>query len=65
MKDIKQIKHLFSRAAFVFFNANYEIKPLLEFIFQADWFYDDKNTGNLIKSPIDFMEPTTAPPTTL
>jgi len=39
----------------VFFNANYEIKPLLEFIFHADWFYDDKNTGNLIKSPIDFI----------
>ncbi|MFI5157933.1 MAG: DUF1800 family protein [Sphingobacteriales bacterium] len=39
----------------VFFNANYEIKPLLKFVFTADWFYDDKNTGNLIKSPIDFI----------
>ncbi|MHB8205778.1 DUF1800 domain-containing protein [Mucilaginibacter sp.] len=39
----------------VFFNANYEIKPLLEFVFTADWFYDDKNSGNLIKSPIDFI----------
>jgi uncharacterized protein (DUF1800 family) len=39
----------------VFFNANYEIKPLLEFVFTADWFYDDKNTGNLIKSPVDFI----------
>jgi uncharacterized protein (DUF1800 family) len=39
----------------VFFNAGYEIKPLLEFVFTADWFYDDKNTGNLIKSPVDFI----------
>src|ERR1700744_3713158 len=35
----------------VFYNANYEIKPLLEFVFTADWFYADKNTGTLIKSP--------------
>ena len=39
----------------VFYKANYEIKPLLEYIFTADWFYDDKNTGNLIKSPIDLL----------
>jgi uncharacterized protein (DUF1800 family) len=39
----------------VLFNGNYEIKPLLEFVFTADWFYDDKNIGNLIKSPIDFI----------
>jgi len=39
----------------VFFNANYETKPLLEFVFTADWFYDDKNMGNLIKSPVDFI----------
>jgi uncharacterized protein (DUF1800 family) len=37
----------------VFYNANYEIKPLLEYVFTADWFYDDRNTGNLIKSPIE------------
>jgi uncharacterized protein (DUF1800 family) len=39
----------------VFYHANYEIKPLLEFIFTADWFYDDKNTGNLIKSPVELL----------
>ena len=39
----------------VFYNGNYEIKPLLEYIFTADWFYDDKNTGNLIKSPVEFL----------
>jgi uncharacterized protein (DUF1800 family) len=39
----------------VFYNSGYEIKPLLEFVFNADWFYSDKNTGNLIKSPIDLI----------
>ncbi len=39
----------------VFYNSNYEIKPLLEFVFNAGWFYDDKNTGNLIKSPVELI----------
>ncbi|MDF2434414.1 MAG: hypothetical protein JWP44_4045 [Mucilaginibacter sp.] len=39
----------------VFYKANYEIKPLLEYIFTSDWFYDDKNTGNLVKSPVEFL----------
>ena len=39
----------------VFYNSNYEIKPLLEYVFTADWFYDDKNTGNLIKAPVEFL----------
>lgn len=39
----------------VFYKANYEIKPLLEYVFTADWFYDDKNIGNMIKSPINFL----------
>jgi uncharacterized protein (DUF1800 family) len=39
----------------VFYNANYEIKPLLEYVFTTDWFYDDKNTGNMIKSPVEFI----------
>jgi uncharacterized protein (DUF1800 family) len=41
--------------ATVFYKADYEIKPLLEYVFTADWFYDDKNTGNLIKSPIELL----------
>lgn len=44
-----------SAMADVFYTNNYEIKPLLEFVFTSDWFYDDNNTGNLIKSPIDFL----------
>jgi|SRR6185503_19158993 len=39
----------------VFYTSNYEIKPLLEYVFTADWFYDEKNTGNLVKSPVDFL----------
>jgi uncharacterized protein (DUF1800 family) len=39
----------------VFYNANYEITPLLEFVYTSDWFYDDKNVGNLIKSPVEFL----------
>jgi len=39
----------------VFYKANYEIKPLLEYVFTADWFYDDKNMGNMIKSPVSFL----------
>jgi len=39
----------------VFYNAKYEITPLLEFVFLSDWFYDDKNIGNLIKSPVELL----------
>ena len=39
----------------VFYNANYEIKPLLEYVFTADWFYEDKNIGNLVKSPVELI----------
>jgi uncharacterized protein (DUF1800 family) len=39
----------------VFYKANYDIKPLLEYVFTADWFYDDNNTGNLVKSPIELI----------
>jgi uncharacterized protein (DUF1800 family) len=44
-----------AQMADVFYNADYEITPLLKFIFEADWFYDDKNIGNLIKSPVEFL----------
>jgi uncharacterized protein (DUF1800 family) len=35
-----------------FFKNGYDIKLLLEDIFTSDWFYDEKNIGNIIKSPI-------------
>ena len=39
----------------VFYQANYQIKPLLEYVFTAEWFYEDKNIGNMIKSPVGFI----------
>ena len=44
-----------SQMADIFYTANYEIKPLLEFVFRSDWFYNDKNIGNLIKSPVELL----------
>ena len=38
-----------------FYNNNYNITKLLEDIFTADWFYDQKNIGTKIKSPIDLL----------
>jgi uncharacterized protein (DUF1800 family) len=38
-----------------FYNNNYDIKKLLEDIFTSDWFYDEKNIGIQIKSPIVLM----------
>lgn len=39
----------------VFFKGQYEIAPLLKYVFNAEWFYADKNVGNLIKSPVEFI----------
>ncbi|MEO6721041.1 MAG: DUF1800 domain-containing protein [Ferruginibacter sp.] len=38
-----------------FFKAKYEIKKLVEDIFTSDWFYDEKNIGTKIKSPIELL----------
>ncbi len=38
-----------------FVNSNYDITALLHEIFSADWFYDQKNIGSKIKSPIELM----------
>jgi uncharacterized protein (DUF1800 family) len=39
----------------VFYKSNYEIKPLLQFVFAAPWFYEEQNVGNLVKSPVEFL----------
>ena len=54
VNEIPDTAHV-NAMADVFYNSNYEIKPLLEFVFNADWFYDDKNIGNLIKSPVELL----------
>jgi uncharacterized protein (DUF1800 family) len=38
-----------------FFKNNYDIKKLLEDIFTNDWFYEEKNIGTKIKSPVELM----------
>lgn len=38
-----------------FYSNNYDITKLLEDIFSADWFYDKKNIGTKIKSPIELL----------
>lgn len=38
-----------------FYNSNYNISSLMKEIFTSDWFYDEKNIGVKIKSPIEFI----------
>ncbi|AZB08184.1 DUF1800 domain-containing protein [Chryseobacterium sp. G0162] len=38
-----------------FYNSGYDIKKLMTDIFSSSWFYDQKNIGNRIKSPIELM----------
>jgi uncharacterized protein (DUF1800 family) len=54
VNDVPDMAHV-NQMANVLYNAKYEIKPLLEFVFLSDWFYDDKNIGNLVKSPVEFL----------
>ncbi len=38
-----------------FYQSNYNISELMVSIFSSDWFYDAKNIGNKIKSPIELL----------
>ena len=38
-----------------FYAANYDISGLLKDIFTSDWFYDEKNIGVKIKSPVELI----------
>ena len=38
-----------------FYQSNYNIKSLMTAIFSSDWFYDEKNIGVKIKSPIELI----------
>jgi uncharacterized protein (DUF1800 family) len=38
-----------------FFQSNYDIKALMKDIFTSDWFYDAKNIGTRIKSPVELL----------
>ncbi len=47
----KQLQGLAQR----FYDNKYDIKKLLEDIYLSDWFYDEKNIGTKIKSPIELL----------
>jgi uncharacterized protein (DUF1800 family) len=49
--DQDKVKYLANR----FYKSNYNISKLLDDIFTSNWFYDDKNIGVKIKSPIELM----------
>jgi uncharacterized protein (DUF1800 family) len=49
--DTEKINWLADR----FFNNNYDIGKLMEDIFTSDWFYDEKNIGAKIKSPVELL----------
>lgn len=49
--DEKNVQWLAQR----FFDNKYDIKKLLEDIYLSDWFYEEKNVGNRIKSPVELM----------
>lgn len=38
-----------------FYQSNYDISKLMEDIFTSDWFYDEKNIGSKIKSPVELL----------
>ncbi|MFC6268474.1 DUF1800 domain-containing protein [Frigoriflavimonas asaccharolytica] len=38
-----------------FYNSKYDIKKLMTEIFTSNWFFEDENIGNKIKSPIELM----------
>ena len=38
-----------------FYKNDYNISKLLEDIFTSDWFYEEKNIGNKIKSPVELL----------
>ncbi|MEO8110657.1 MAG: DUF1800 domain-containing protein [Ginsengibacter sp.] len=38
-----------------FYQSNYDIKVLLADIYKSDWFYNDKNIGTRIKSPVELL----------
>ena len=38
-----------------FYQSGYDIKKLLEDIYTSDWFYNDKNIGTRIKSPVELL----------
>ncbi|MGI9582239.1 DUF1800 domain-containing protein [Chryseobacterium sp. RRHN12] len=51
----KPDQDIVNRLSTNFYNSGYDIKKLMTEIFSSTWFYDQKNIGNRIKSPIELM----------
>lgn len=49
--DAEKIEWLADR----FYKSNYDIGKLLEDMFTSEWFYDEKNVGAKIKSPVELL----------
>jgi uncharacterized protein (DUF1800 family) len=49
--DETNIAHLADK----FYQSNYDLRALMQEIFTADWFYDEKNIGSRIKSPMELL----------
>ena len=49
--DEKRVQWLADR----FYKSDYEIKTVLKDIFTSDWFYEEKNIGTRVKSPVDLL----------
>jgi hypothetical protein len=49
--DHEKIEYLSGR----FYDSNYDIKKLMYEIFTSEWFYDEKNIGNKIKTPVELI----------
>lgn len=39
----------------VFYQSNYDISKTMKFILKSDWFYDERNIGIKIKSPLELL----------
>lgn len=51
----KTDENLVNELAEKFYQSNYDIKTILNEIFTSKWFFDEKNMGTKIKSPIELM----------
>jgi uncharacterized protein (DUF1800 family) len=49
--DDKKVEWLAER----FYKSKYDIAKLMEDVFTSDWFYDEKNIGAKIKSPVELL----------
>lgn len=51
----KEDDEIISRLSNSFYASGYDIRKLMTEIFSSSWFYDQKNIGNRIKSPVELM----------